>query len=366
MSKKVILATGGYDHTVRFWEAASGVCFRTIQFPESHINRLVFSPDKVFLAVAANPRIVVFDALNNVASPVIGLEGHRGNVVSVGYEAFGSWLYSGSEDGTICTWDPRSGKRSHVFCNRAGVTAVCLHPSQRELISADCQGTVRTWDLIANRLNRELKPQDDVPISTMALAADGSLLSICNHEGACYVWRVCQAGTGTGEADAEFYELERLRDASPIPLTRSDSDLTEMQHWNRSPSRQRVVQRPGTPATEPVDFQPSTTWSAHTRYVLQSSFSPNGKMLAMALDSGFIRLWGVQRSVGATWQQTQVLGRHQKWAWDLVFSDNSEFLFSCSSDRRACLWDLSSGSVIRTYEGHKLAVTALAVSVTTL
>lgn len=27
----VILATAGYDHTIRFWEAPSGTCYRTIQ-----------------------------------------------------------------------------------------------------------------------------------------------------------------------------------------------------------------------------------------------------------------------------------------------------------------------------------------------
>lgn len=31
----VILATASYDHTIRFWEAKSGRCYRTIQYPES-------------------------------------------------------------------------------------------------------------------------------------------------------------------------------------------------------------------------------------------------------------------------------------------------------------------------------------------
>lgn len=31
----VILATAGYDHTIRFWEAKSGRCYRTIQYPDS-------------------------------------------------------------------------------------------------------------------------------------------------------------------------------------------------------------------------------------------------------------------------------------------------------------------------------------------
>lgn len=28
----VVLVTGGYDHTLRFWEASSGQCYRALQF----------------------------------------------------------------------------------------------------------------------------------------------------------------------------------------------------------------------------------------------------------------------------------------------------------------------------------------------
>ncbi|EFH38518.1 hypothetical protein ARALYDRAFT_920998 [Arabidopsis lyrata subsp. lyrata] len=31
----VILATASYDHTIRFWEAETGRCYRTIQYPDS-------------------------------------------------------------------------------------------------------------------------------------------------------------------------------------------------------------------------------------------------------------------------------------------------------------------------------------------
>lgn len=40
----VILATAGYDHTIRFWEAKSGRCYRTLQYPDSVTSfRFVFS-----------------------------------------------------------------------------------------------------------------------------------------------------------------------------------------------------------------------------------------------------------------------------------------------------------------------------------
>ena len=34
-SDPVILATAGYDHTIRFWQAHSGICHRTVQHPDS-------------------------------------------------------------------------------------------------------------------------------------------------------------------------------------------------------------------------------------------------------------------------------------------------------------------------------------------
>ena len=50
----VVLATAGYDHTIRFWEAPSGVCYHTIQFSESQVNRLVITPDRKLLAAAGS------------------------------------------------------------------------------------------------------------------------------------------------------------------------------------------------------------------------------------------------------------------------------------------------------------------------
>ena len=36
--KQVVLATAGYDHTVRFWEATSGICYRTLQHADSQAS----------------------------------------------------------------------------------------------------------------------------------------------------------------------------------------------------------------------------------------------------------------------------------------------------------------------------------------
>ena len=38
MTSQVVLATAGYDHSIRFWEATSGLCYRTLQYPDSQAS----------------------------------------------------------------------------------------------------------------------------------------------------------------------------------------------------------------------------------------------------------------------------------------------------------------------------------------
>jgi hypothetical protein len=44
----VILATAGYDHTIRFWEAPVCTCYRTVQYADSVSNS---SPPMDFLTM---------------------------------------------------------------------------------------------------------------------------------------------------------------------------------------------------------------------------------------------------------------------------------------------------------------------------
>lgn len=47
----------GYDHTIRFWEAPTGLCHRQLQYSDSQVNCLKITPNKQFLAVAGNPNV---------------------------------------------------------------------------------------------------------------------------------------------------------------------------------------------------------------------------------------------------------------------------------------------------------------------
>ena len=97
----VILATAGQDDKIRFWEAPSGVCSRILRYADSQVNCLEITPDKQYLAAGGNPHIRLFEINHASNQSILTLEGHTGNVTSLGFQRNGRYLYSSSEDGTV-------------------------------------------------------------------------------------------------------------------------------------------------------------------------------------------------------------------------------------------------------------------------
>lgn len=177
----VILCTAGYDHTIRFWEALSGICSRTIPHPDSQVNRLCISPDKRYLAAAGHHTVKLYDIKSTNPAAVLTFEGHTNNVTGVQFHCEGKWMVTSSEDGTVKIWDTRSGNVQRNYSHGAPVNDVVIHPNQGELISCDRAGNVRVWDLGENKCSHQLVPEDDQSISSVSVATDGSMLVAGNN-----------------------------------------------------------------------------------------------------------------------------------------------------------------------------------------
>ncbi|CAI7886202.1 unnamed protein product [Closterium sp. NIES-53] len=304
----VVLATAGYDHTIRFWEATSGQCYRTIQYAESQVNRMEIMPDKRFLAAAGNPQIRLFQIDSNQPQPVMSYDGHTNNVTAVGFQCDGRWMYSGSEDGTVKIWDLRAPPLyQRDYESRAAVNTVVLHPNQTELISGDQNGNIRVWDLTANACSCELVPEVDTAIRSVAVMWDGSMVVAANNKGTCFVWRL----TSGSQTAASFEPLHKLQ--------------------------------------------------AHNSYVLKCLLSPEfsdpNRYLATASADGTVKIWNAD---GFTLEKT--LTGHARWVWDCVFSIDGAYLVSASSDGTSRLWELASGNCVRVYQGHQKAVVCCALN----
>lgn len=310
----VILVTGSYDHEIRFWEAWSGICSRTIARTgeTGQVNRLAISHDKRFLAAAIHKKIYIYDISNTSSDPLATFEGHSNNVTSIGFNSEGKWLVSGSEDGTIRIWDLRSVGRSTTnnppnrsYENSAPVNDICIHPNQGEVISCDQAGSIKQWDLSDNICSHELTPAGDIPIKSITLAADGSCLVAGNNKGQCYVWKV----------NDEISGLPR--------------------------------------------FQAVTRFLAHGKYLTRCLLSPDARYLATCSADTTVKVWSI--SPNYDFKQEKVLIGHQRWVWDCAFSADSAYLVTASSDHTARLWEMSSGETVRQYNGHHKAAVCCAL-----
>ncbi|ORX56688.1 WD40 repeat-like protein [Piromyces finnis] len=304
-STEVVLATAGYDHTIRFWEALSGICLRTVQHPDSQVNRLAISPDKRYLAAAGNPHVRLYEVQTNNPNPVVNFDGHTGNVTAIAYQSAGRWIVTGSEDGTIKIWDVRAPGVQRDYELKVPVNDVIIHPNQGELVSCDQSGSIKVWDLSENLCTHELLPEEDVPARSVSMAADGSMLICSNNKGNFYVWKMKEKG-----------------------------DLTELE------------------AVQKVN--------AHSKYITKCVLSPDTRSLATCSADNTVKIWENVNNDGQ-FSLTKKLVGHQRWVWDCSFSADSAYLITGSSDHTARLWDLNTSETIRTYNGHQKAVVCVAL-----
>jgi len=61
MSKNLILATAGYDHSIKFWDVNSGLPTTQITYNESHVNKLAITADRKYIGVAAYNVVKVYE-----------------------------------------------------------------------------------------------------------------------------------------------------------------------------------------------------------------------------------------------------------------------------------------------------------------
>ncbi|XP_065680195.1 target of rapamycin complex subunit lst8 [Hydra vulgaris] len=301
--EQVILATAGYDHTIRFWQAHSGVCTRTVQHPESQVNKMEITPDKQFLAAAAYQHVRLYDIPSANPSPVINYDGISKNVTAIGFQENGKWMFTGGEDKSVRIWDTRTRSLhcQHIFQVSAPVTSVFLHPNQTQLVIGDQSGAINMWDLKTDH-NEQLIPETRAMIQSVAIDPEGKFLASINDKGTCYVWSL----TGVKEQRTMFHPKQKL--------------------------------------------------SAHNKYGLKCLFSPDSNFLVTTSADSSLKIWNTT-DFSLLKTLTDPSGR---WVWDCSFSEDSHYIITATSDGVGRLWNIDKEEIIREYTGHQKAIICLA------
>lgn len=185
--EQLILVTGGYDHTIKLWQAHTGVCIRTLQHLDTQVNALDITPDKSMLVACGYQHIRLYDMQTN--NPIVNFDGISKNVTRVGFQEDGKWMYTGGEDSRVRIWDMSSQSPTckRIFDCLHPINGVCLHPNQVELAIGTQGGGVYLWD-INSEAHEQLIPEVDASIQDIAISPDGQYMAAVNNKGNCYIW----------------------------------------------------------------------------------------------------------------------------------------------------------------------------------
>ncbi|XP_046856671.1 target of rapamycin complex subunit lst8-like [Xenia sp. Carnegie-2017] len=304
-NEKVILATAGYDHSIRFWQAHNGVSHRTVPHSDSQINDMAITPDRRHLAAAGYQHIKMYDIKTSNINPILNYDGISKNTTSVGFQEDGKWMFTGGEDCSARIWDLRSRNLQcqRVYQAKSAVNCVVLHPNQSELIVGDDSGAIHVWDLRTDR-SEKLIPEAEAAVLSLSINEDATYMAAINNQGNCYVWSLSSGTT-----------------------------------------------------TEPTVLRPrSKLVKAHEKAGLKCLFSPDSCLLATTSADQSIKIW---RTSDFTLKST-LKDDEQRWVWDCDFSDDSQYLVTVSSDAIGRLWSLEQEEVVRKYKGHQKALVSLA------
>lgn len=219
------------------------------------------------------------------------LKGHTDFVVGVNYSPDGRNIVTASRDGTAKIWDAQTGRElqtleGHLF----ELQDIAFSPDQKIVTAVGDNATLKQWDV-----------QSKQPVSTLR-----------------------PFGTGS----SRIYSLSYNQDGTRI-ATASIANSDQVQIWN------------------PDNNQVLLSLNGHEGYVLDVSYSPDGKYIVSAGADGLAKVWDA-----VTGQEQITLRGHTDRVVGTSYSPDGRSIVTASWDKVVKVWDPQTGQVVRDLVGH--------------
>ena len=184
------LASGGWDGTVRCWDAWAAKLLNCLGGDSGLIYCAAFSPDgKLVANVGDDGQIRLWNAGDGRLERV-WVTGHADAVYFVTFSPDGASVATCSRDSTIKLWDVQTGREKRILAGHKGsVLAVAFSPDGKLLASGSSDGTVRLWNVQTGSQARELTGHTNW-VAAVAFSPNGKVLASGSGDRAVRLWDV--------------------------------------------------------------------------------------------------------------------------------------------------------------------------------
>lgn len=334
------IGIGGY----KVWSVARGVLLLSIPQALQRWASAALSPDgdRLVIADAANSAAAVWDVESNHL--LTTLDGHTGAVTTAAFNAAGTDLLLGSADGTAEIWSAsfRPLQKVKSFENPPYLARFLEGKSTLIVARGDrAKGSAEIYDVVNDTFTRAFDGHDGV-VYDVASSRSGERLVTASADGSARLWDLrsgeflASLASGAGGIYAASFSVDGRR-----LLTTPEHHLSTGQShaglWDARDGR-------------------TVAQLMHAGPVFQSSFSPDGSLIATAGGDHLVRLWKSEDG-----QPVRNLTLHSGAVRSAVFNRGGHRLLSAGQDNRVVLWDTVTGAPLDVLDDSALQSPTLAI-----
>ena len=330
-----MLASGGGDTTVRFWDINTATPKFTCKGHKNHVLCTAWSPDgQRFVSADKNGVLILWDPTKGEASGK-HIKAHKQWVTAIAWEpmhanAACERLVTSGKDGTIKVWNIRTKSCLRTLSGHTDSVESVKWGGEGLVYSASRDRTIKVWNPDRGILVRTLTGHGH-RINTLALSSDYVIRTgPFDHRGTKFA-------TPEAAQKAAKGKYEEFSKQGPERLVSGSDDFT-LFLWHPNESKHPIKRLTG-----------------HQQAVNHIVFSPDGRFFASASFDKKVKIWN-----GFSGDFLSTLTGHVGAVYQVAWSSDSRYLVSASKDSTAKLWEIPSGKRAReTLPGHHDEVYAL-------
>jgi WD40 repeat protein/serine/threonine protein kinase len=373
----VLAASASLDGTVKVWDLTTGEEQESITFEGEDLypSGVAMSRDGEYLLIGlSDGRVMLWDVAENAL--VRQLEGHSDSVFAVAFDTTERRILSSGLDRLINIWDAQTGQLLQSLESPGAVLTAMFSPDGNRVLTGTADLTidqghpveerdrkVRIWNLRTGEISRELDPGSGF-VRAATFSPDG-IKVLAGTWNASEGGRLNLWNSLTGRMEQVFYGHSDI--ISDLQFSADGTQILSAS-WDRSVRLWDV--------STGLEVQ---RFEGHQDRVLNAIFTPDEQyVLAGTGNAGGNRpqLNNVQQTDTSLWvwdlknrMEVRAMTGHESWIWAIDISPDARFGVSGSgplnaneSDRDTSvrLWDMSTGEMVRQFDGHTDTVHGLA------